>query len=235
VLAIACANVPVFCSRAPARGQRNSDAHRLGAGRLRLMRQVITESVLLAVLAACWAVLRQGRHASDSSFMRLRKTRSPSTLLPTPVCCFHDCGRAIPADCFLASPRAPQQRIDLATALKGTAGSVAGNASMQRLNQALVVVQVALSRLGSFGADICSHTRKTKRDWMQASIARISLFDLDFYAKDRPARCAALYNELLARLRRCPVFVRRSFSTFYLLSGGSWRPKSHRGRLHTQS
>src|SRR5438093_13404780 len=44
---------------------------------------------------------------------------------------------------FGLAPALRSSRIDLASALKGTAGSVAGNASMQRLNQALVVVQVA--------------------------------------------------------------------------------------------
>jgi len=97
---------------------------------------------------------------------------------------------------------------------------------MQRLNPALVVVQVALSLVLLVGAGLFVRTLE-KLKGLDAGFNRehVVLFDLDFTRKLDPTRCAALYNELLARLEALPGVRAASFSTFYLLSGGSWRQR----------
>ena len=226
VLAIACANVAsLLLARAAARQREFSMRTALGAGRLRLMRQVITESVLLAVLGGVLGLFfAQGGTRVILAFMRLQENPVSFNVAPdTRVLLFTTAAALFSGLLFGLAPALRSSRIDLASALKGTAGSVAGNASMQRLNQALVVVQVALSLVLLVGAGLFVRTLE-KLKGLDAGFNRenVVLFDLDFTRKLDPTRCAALYNELLARLEALPGVRAASFSTFYLLSGGSW-------------
>src|SRR6266516_1120154 len=82
---------------------------------------------------------------------------------------------------FAANSAVIGKTVDLASALKGTAGTVAGNASGQRLNQALVVTQVALSLVLLVGAGLFIRTlRDLQGVDMGFNRENVVQFDIDF-------------------------------------------------------
>src|SRR5439155_2518653 len=129
VLLVACANVAsLLLERAAARRREFSVRSALGAGRVRLMRQVLTESVLLATLGGLLGlILAQGATRVLQAVMRLQSDPISFRLEPDArVLLFTLATSLLTALLFGLVPALRGSRVDLASALKGTAGSVAG-------------------------------------------------------------------------------------------------------------
>ncbi|PYL00091.1 MAG: hypothetical protein DME19_06325 [Verrucomicrobia bacterium] len=124
---------------------------------------------------------------------------------------------------FGLAPALRSSRIDLASSLKGTAGTVAGNASRRRLNEALVVTQVALSLVLLVGSGLFIRTlRNLKGVDMGFNRENVVQFDIDFVQRIEPKQRTALYKELLSRLEALPGVQAASLYGFGLLSGNGW-------------
>jgi len=124
---------------------------------------------------------------------------------------------------FGLAPALHSSRIDLATALKGTAGTVAGSSSRQRLNRALVVTQVALSLVLLVGAGLFIRTlRNLQGSDMGFNRENVVQFDIDFVNRMDSKQRTALYQELLLRLEALPGVQAASLYGFGLLSGNGW-------------
>ncbi len=226
VLLIACANVAsLLLARAAARQHEFSMRAALGAGRLRLVRQLLTESVLLAALGALLGLLL-AQWGTQALLVLLRLQGDPVSFNVAPdarVLLFTTAAALLTGLLFGLAPALRGSRTDLATDLKGTAGSVAGGGLWQRLNQALVVTQVALSLVLLIGAGLFVRTlEKLKGQDAGFNRENVVLFDLDFTTKPDAARRTSFHKELLARLETLPGVRAASLSTFFLLSGGGW-------------
>jgi predicted permease len=229
VLLIACANVAsLLLARAAARAREFSVRSALGAGRLRLIRQLLTESMLLAGMSGLLGLLfAQAGTRGLLSFMELQANPISFNLAPDMRVLLFTMGAAlITGILFGLAPAFRSSRIDLASALKGSSGTLAGSASRQRLNQALVVTQVALSLVLLIGAGLFVRTlRNLKSADMGFDRENVVQFSLDFTERFEPARRTALYKELLAHLERLPGVKAASLHNPGLLSGSGWTQK----------
>jgi putative ABC transport system permease protein len=223
VLLIACANVAsLLLARAAARRREFSVRGALGAGRLRLVRQLLTESLLLASLgAALGLIIAQWGTQAILAFMKLQGDPVSFNVAPDArVLLFTTAAALLTGLLFGLAPALRSSRIDLATDLKGTSSGVAGR---QRLNQSLVVAQVALSLSLLIGAGLFIRTLE-KLTGQDAGFdpENVLVFSLDSTAKMDATRRATINKELLARLGALPGVRAASLSTFDLLSGGGW-------------
>ncbi|MCI0485759.1 MAG: ABC transporter permease [Blastocatellia bacterium] len=222
VLLIACANVAsLLMARAAARQREFAVRNALGAGRLRLMRQLLTESLLLAALGGGLGLLlaQWGLHVI-LVFMQLEADPISFSVAPDArVLVFTLAVSALTGLLFGLVPALRSSRLDLASALKRTVGSVTGDPSRQRLNHALVVAQVALSLVLLIGAGLFVRTlEKLKATDAGFNSENVVVFNLDFTRNLDNTRREALYKELLARLETMPGVRAAGMSSDFLLS-----------------
>ena len=174
LLLIACANVAnVLLARGLRRERETAIRAALGAGRARLMRLFLAESLAVAllggavgVLLAAWSI-RAFRSAAA-----VVVPRSADISLDTPVLAFALLLTAVTSIVFGLAPSLQLSRAPLGDALR-QAGALSGRpGSGRRLRSTLVAVEVALSLMLLVGAGL-----------MLRTLARLSTVDPGFRAE----------------------------------------------------
>jgi ABC-type lipoprotein release transport system permease subunit len=161
VLLVACANVAgLILARSATRQRELAVRLALGAGRARIARQLLTESVLLSVAGGVAGILlAQWSVQSLVAFMS-RGGLWPSHLsvhLDLRVLAFTALASILTGILFGLAPAFRGLRLDLTPALKESATSSDGSASHRRwfnLGGSLVIAQVALAILVLSGAGL---------------------------------------------------------------------------------
>jgi len=220
VLLIACANVAnLLLSRASSRQKEIGVRLALGASRWRLIRQLLTESVLLATLGgalglvfALW--IKDGLLAVSDWGSKELETR-----LDWRVLLFTIGLSLLTSIVFGLAPAWRATRVDLTPTLKDS-GRSSSAASRSLLSRGLVVMQVALSLLLLVGAALFVRTLvNLQRVDVGFNTQNLLLFEVSpglIGYKD--GRLTQLYDRITERLEALPGAPKVTFANIPLLS-----------------
>ena len=226
VLLIACANLAtMLLARANARERELAIRVALGAGPWRLLRQLLTESVLLALVGAAvgtilsvWG-LEFLRHIGARTIPRLAEVNIDPTVLA--ITAIIAVGTGI---LFGLAPGLASAKPELTEALKeGGRGSTAGT-RRNRLRNVMIVAEIALALMLLVGAGLLikSFVRLQHVDPgfnpRNVLTAEINLPDLK-YAAGKPVR--DFYAELDQRIHNLPGVQSSAFTWILPLSGSN--------------
>jgi predicted permease len=229
ILLIACANVAgLMLARAAARRKEMAVRLALGAGRARIVRQLLTESLILSVLGGVLGILFAywGAH-SIISFVSNNQTRPLgfATGLDLRVLGFTVAVSLFTGILFGVTPAFRSARVDLTPTLKEGEGSSAGSGRSRgrwfSAGNLLVVTQVALAVVVLVGAGLLVRTLQNLRSVdMGFDAHNILIFEIDpTLAGYNAAQSDNLYRDLLGRLAETPGVKSASYSMMPLLSG----------------
>jgi len=161
VLLIACANLAsLLVARGEARQREIAVRLALGAGRARLVRQLLTESLMIGiaggvagVAVASWCLNTMvGAIPSDAGMTGLTATLDPRVLW------FAAAVTIVTSVLFGLAPAMRATRVDLQSTLKDQGSSVSEGRSNVRLRKVLIIAQVALTAVLLVGAGLLART-----------------------------------------------------------------------------
>ena len=218
VLLIACANIiNLMLVRGAARRREIAVRAALGAGRLRLLRQLLTESITLSVLGGVAGIL-VGSWGVNALL----------ALNPIPIPSYHKVGvdvtvlaftlvtSVITGIVFGLAPAWQTLRVDLNSALKeGGRGHVA-ESSQRRLSSLLVIAEMAMAMVLLIGAGLLlrsfAHLLDVKPGFNTENLLTMQV-GLPNAAYQQPQKRIAFLQQLEASLRGAPGVASVGFVT----------------------
>jgi len=209
LLLIACANVAnLLLARAEARQREIALRAALGAGRLRVLRQLLTESLVLTSISALaglglaylgvqlvawWNPASIPRVAGATVDLRVLFFTAGVALLTSVI--------------FSLAPALKALRVDLTDSLKDGAQSVSSGTGRQRFRNALVVVEMALAVVLLVGAGLMLRSlwalQRVPIGFEPANVLtmRLALPNASYGSSEQ---VVAFYQRLLERVRQLP-------------------------------
>ena len=237
ILMIACANVAgLMLARSAARRKEMAVRLALGAGRTRIVRQLLTESVMLSVVGGVLGIFFAywGAHAIVS-FVSSNQTRSLGFAagVDLRVLGFTVAVSLLTGILFGIAPAFRSARVDLTPALKegfGVSPSIAhvGGRWISAGN-ALVVAQVALAIVVLVGAGLLVRTLENLRSIdVGFDSHNVVIFNIDpTLAGYKDTQVDSFYRDLQGRLSETPGVKSVSYSSLPLLSGSLMMTSFH--------
>jgi predicted permease len=226
VLLIACANIAnLLLARGANRGMEMAVRLSLGAGRGRIVRQLLIESCVLAVLGGAASLLVAGWMLSAiGSILPPEAVAGVHFELSWPVVIFTAALTLGTGVIFGLFPALHSTRPDLVTTIRANAGQIAGTRTAARFRGGLVIAQVALSMVLLISAGLFIE-----------SLRNIGSIDLGVRAMDRvvtfaispglngyePARTRTLFERVETELAAIPGVKSVSGAVVPILAGVS--------------
>lgn len=225
VLLIACANIAnLVLVRGLARRTETSIRMALGAARKRIIRQMLTESVLLACLGGVAGLALA--YAGTRMLLSLAFPDSPNLPIhadPSPAVLGFAFGLSLLTGLvFGIAPAWITSRSDPAEALRGSNRSTRDHSSL--LQRSLVVIQAALSLVLLVGAGLLtkSLTKLEHQDFGIQTENRVVIHISPDNAGYQPGQLQALYEQLTERFHSLPGVQRVGLSLYTPLEGDNW-------------
>ena len=226
VMLIACANVAsLLLARASARSHEFSIRNALGAKRSRLIRQMLTESMILSVLGGCAGILF-AQWGVDLLLFYMQIERNPLSfnVSPDTHILLFTIVVSIATGLLTGLPYAIRSsRLDIHSIIKGSTKSAGMSSSRQTFNRTLVVMQLAVSVVLLIGAGLFVRTL-ANLEGLDSGFNRenVILFNFDFTKKQDNTNRISFYKTLLERLEACPGVQAASLSVIQPLSRAGW-------------
>ena len=227
VLLIACANIAnLLLARSTARVREFAVRQALGAKRSRLIRQLLTESLLLAAIGGALGIAL----SVLADHLLLRMVSTGADMLPldvsihTHVLLFTIAVTAFTALLFGTLPALRATKLDLVDSLKDGRSANSGSAKTP-LAKGLIITQVAFSLVLLVGAVLFVHSLINLND-VETGFNRENALVLNLdpssigYKSDEP-RLAALYQQIEQRIAAIHGVTAASFASF-TFDQGSW-------------
>ncbi|MGE0455997.1 MAG: FtsX-like permease family protein [Vicinamibacteria bacterium] len=227
VLLIACANVAnLLLARGASRQRELTIRLALGAGRARIVRQLLVESLLLA-LAGGGAGLLLSQWTGEALIRALPFQDAREVLSASPdlrVAGFAFALSLLTGVLFGLAPALRATRPDLVHVLKEQAAAVGGGAHL-RLRKGLVIAQVALSLLLLVGAGLFTRSLVNLRALDPGfSSEGLTTFSVDpALSGYDPERTLQFYGRLRESLAALPDVRQASMSVIGMMTGNDWR------------
>jgi putative ABC transport system permease protein len=227
VLLIACANIAgLILTRAAARTREIAVRQALGAGRLRLIRQLLTECVLLSAAGAILGVLfaNWGAAVLVHYISTWRNAVYLDLSLDGRVLGFTAAVAALSCILFGLSPALRSSKVSLVSAMQGNRAREGERPGRLRAHKWIVSSQLALSLVLLVGAGL-----------LLRSFAKLATLDVGFdrnnvvlvradlkTAKVPPERQLATFEQIEARLGALPGVGSVGRSVITPISGAGW-------------
>jgi predicted permease len=226
VLLIACANIAnLLLARGTARAREFAVRQAVGAKRMRLVRQLLTESLLLAIVGGIVGIAL----AAVADRMLLHMLSGGADPMPLDVSLdrrllfFTMAVTLLTAALFGTIPALRATKLELTSALKDGGGGAAGAKSP--LGKALVVTQVALSLVLMVGATLFVRTlmnlSHVDTGFKTDHVLRLDIDSTVTQLKNSDPRMIAMFREIEDRVNATPGVRAASFASF-LFRQGSW-------------
>src|SRR5262245_4630919 len=226
VLLIACANVAILLlARGAMRGRELAIRGALGAGRVRLIRQLLVESFLLALaggiaglLLSSWLTKGLVRILPyDPANISLSTTPDIRILIFTMVITL------LTALVFGLLPAIQGSRVSPGAALKEEATSIAGGHGHVRMRKVFVTLQVGLSCMLLIGAGLFARTFQNLRSVdLGFNVENVVLFGVRPATVYDNAQKIQTFRSLIEGLATVPGVKAVGANRQMLLTGGRW-------------
>ncbi|MDX2179512.1 MAG: ABC transporter permease [Bryobacteraceae bacterium] len=229
VLLIACSNVAnLLIARAVARQKEIAVRLSVGASRGQLVRQLLVESVLLAVAGGVLGIALAYWTTSALLNMLPNDGGAPLMLSPRPdlrILGFSIALSVLTGLIFGLIPAFRSTKLDLWGTLKDAVGAIAGGGQSVLLRKGLVTAQVGLSFLLLFGAGLfiksLQNLKTTDTGFQQPE--NLITFQVDVSRAGYSAeRSKQFFRDLLANIRAVPGVAAAGHASVELLAGNEW-------------